>query len=104
MACQAPLSTEFWQEYWYGLPFPSPGDRPDPGIEPRFPSLQADSFPPEPPGKLVAGLKEGVKDDYQDTAELYTHTLYIYTHIVHIMIVHVAHFLVSNSNHQRLNL
>ena len=64
-----------------------------------FPSLQADSFPPEPPGKLVAWLKEGVKDDYQDTAELYTHTLYIYTHIVHIMIVHVAHFLVSNSNH-----
>ena len=39
-------------EYWSGLPFPSPGDLPNPGIEPRFPTLQADSLPPEPPGKL----------------------------------------------------
>ena len=37
------------QEYWSGLPFPSPGDLPDPGIEPRPPSLQADSLPSEPP-------------------------------------------------------
>ena len=37
VACQAPLSMEFFrQEYWSGLPFPSPGDRPNPGIEPRF--------------------------------------------------------------------
>ena len=35
------------QEYWSGLPFPSPGDLPDPGIEPRSPALQADSFPTE---------------------------------------------------------
>ena len=33
------------QEYWTGLPFPSPGDLPDPGIEPVSPTLQADSFP-----------------------------------------------------------
>ena len=39
------------QEYWSGLPFPSPGDLPDPGIEPRSPALQADSLPPEPPRK-----------------------------------------------------
>ena len=39
------------QEYWSGLPFPSPGDLPDPGIEPRSPSLQADALPSEPPGK-----------------------------------------------------
>ena len=32
------------QEYWSGLPFPSPGDLPDPGIEPRFPALQANAF------------------------------------------------------------
>ena len=32
------------QEYWSGLPFPSPGDLPDPGIEPRSPALQADSY------------------------------------------------------------
>ena len=37
------------QEYWSGLPFPSPGDLPDPGIEPRSPALQADSLPSEPP-------------------------------------------------------
>ena len=42
--CQAPLSMGFSeQEYWSGLPFPSPGDLPDPGIEPRSPVLQADS-------------------------------------------------------------
>ena len=39
------------QEYCSGLPFPSPGDLPDPGIEPKSPALQADSLPPEPPGK-----------------------------------------------------
>ena len=38
------------QEYWSGLPFFSPGDRPDPGIELRPPTLQADSLPSEPPG------------------------------------------------------
>ena len=45
-ACQAPLSMGFFrQEYWSGLPFPSPGDIPDLGIEPRSPALQADSLP-----------------------------------------------------------
>ena len=43
-----PLSMEFSrQEYWSGLPFPSPGDLPDPGIEPRSPAWQADSLPSE---------------------------------------------------------
>ena len=41
------------QEYWSGLPFPSPGDLPDPGIEPRSPSLQADTLTSEPPGKPI---------------------------------------------------
>ncbi|CAI9153348.1 unnamed protein product [Rangifer tarandus platyrhynchus] len=41
------------QEYWSGLPFPSPGDLPDPGIEPRSPTLQADASLSEPPGKLA---------------------------------------------------
>ena len=51
----APLSMEFSKhEYWSGLPFPSPGDLPDPGIEPMSPELQADSLPSEPPGKLPA--------------------------------------------------
>ena len=38
-------------EYWSGLPFPSPGDLSDPGVEPRSPTLQADALTSEPPGK-----------------------------------------------------
>ena len=41
------------QEYWSGLPFPSPGDLPNPGIEPRSPALQADALTSEPPGKAI---------------------------------------------------
>ena len=41
------------QKYWSGLPFPSPGDLPDPGIKPRSPALQADALPSEPPGKTL---------------------------------------------------
>ena len=49
---QAPLSMGFSrQEYCSGLPFPSPGDLPNPGIEPRSPALQADDLLSEPPGK-----------------------------------------------------
>ena len=52
VAHQAPLSMEFSrQENWSGLPFPSPGDLPDPGIEPASPALQADSLPTEIQGK-----------------------------------------------------
>ena len=54
VACQAPLSKGFSrQEYWSGLPFSSPGDLPDSGIEPGSPILQADSLPTEPPGKTL---------------------------------------------------
>ena len=57
VACQASLSIEFSrQEYWSWLPFPFPGDLPDPGIEPRFPALQADSLPSEPLGKPIVDL------------------------------------------------
>ena len=41
----------FWQQYWSGLPCPSPGDLPDPGIKPRSPTLQANSLPAEPQEK-----------------------------------------------------
>ena len=52
VAFQDPQSMEFSrQEYWSGLPFPSPGDLPDPGTEPRFPTLQAVALPSESPGK-----------------------------------------------------
>ena len=51
-AYQAPPSMGFpRQEYWSGLPFPSPGDLPNPGIEPRSPALEADALTSEPPGK-----------------------------------------------------
>ena len=51
VAYQAPLSMGLSrQEYWSGLPFPSPGDLPKPGIEPRSPTLQADTLNSEPPG------------------------------------------------------
>ena len=40
------------QEYWSGLSFPSPGDLPDPGIEPRSLALEADALTSEPPGKI----------------------------------------------------
>ena len=54
VAHQASLSIGFpRQEYWSGLPFPSPGDLPDPGIEPRSPTLQVDSLPAELPGESV---------------------------------------------------
>ena len=49
---QASLSMEFsQQEYWTGLPFPAPGDVPNPGVGPGSPALQADSLPSKPPGK-----------------------------------------------------
>ena len=52
VAHEVPLSMGFSrQEYWSGLPFPSPGDLPDPGIEPMSPALQADSLPTELGGK-----------------------------------------------------
>ena len=47
------------QEYWSGLPFPSPGDLPDPGIEPRSPTLEADALRSETPGR-GGGDKLGV--------------------------------------------
>ena len=54
VAHQAPPSMGFSrQEYWSGLPFPAPGDRPNPGIEPGSPALLADALPSEPPGKSL---------------------------------------------------
>ena len=54
MDCSSPRLLCPWgfsrQEYWRGLPCPPPGDRPNPGIEPRSPTLLADSLPSEPPG------------------------------------------------------
>ena len=56
--CQDPLSMGFpRREYWSGLPFPTSGDLPDPGVKPLAPAvdpvLQANSLPAEPPGKSI---------------------------------------------------
>ena len=45
------------QEHWSGLPFPSPGDLPDPGMERKSPALQADALPSEPPGRPPEGSR-----------------------------------------------
>ena len=55
VACQAPPSMGFSrQEYWSGLPFPSPGDLPDPGIEPGSPALESVALTSEPPGNPIS--------------------------------------------------
>ena len=57
VAYQAPPSMGFSRpEYWNGLPFPSPGDLPNPGIDPKSPALSADALPSELPGKLRGKL------------------------------------------------
>ena len=58
---QVPLSLGFpRQERWSGLPFPSPGDLPNPGIEPGSPALEADALTSEPPGKQIRRVNLGV--------------------------------------------
>ena len=60
VACQAPLFMGFSRrEYWNGLPFPSAGDLPDPGIKPGYPAFHADSLPTELGGKMTV-LVRGV--------------------------------------------
>ena len=57
-AYKTPPSMEFSrQEYWSGLPFPSAGDLPEPGIKSGSPALQADTLPSEPPDKLKSNIR-----------------------------------------------
>ena len=79
VACQAPLSMGFSrQEYWSGLPFPSPGDLSHPGIEPRSPTLHADfffyqfSYKGSPP-KLIRALKIGFQTGVPSKKEIPDH-------------------------------
>ena len=73
VAHQAPPSMGFSrQEYRSGLAFPSPGDLPDPGMEPRSPTLQADTLTSEPPGKLRS--KHVYKSSCDDLASALTVT------------------------------
>ena len=72
VAHQALLSMGFSrQEDWSGLSFPSPGDLPDPGIEPRSPASQGDSLPSEPAGKPEIGTK--VSEDHDLSQRCFPH-------------------------------
>ena len=63
------------QECWSGLPFPSPGDLPDPGIEPESPALQADSLQSEPPRNAISALYITIMtEDIRQIKKCYTVT------------------------------
>ena len=81
VAHQTPLSMGFsWQEYWSGLPFPSPGHLPNPRIEPRSPTFQENPLPFEPPGKpLGAGGWGGGLQKKWKRRLMYQHHGSIYT-------------------------
>ena len=84
VARQAPLSMEFpRQEYWSGLPFPSPGDLPDPGIEPASPALAGRFYTTKPPGKphniLYLLFQKKKKMDIIFIC-VYTHIQHMHTH------------------------
>ena len=71
---QAPLSMEFSRhEYWSELPFPCPGDLPNPGIDPVTPALQAESLPFQSPGK--PSVRRGIQDPTTDTRQTETKSL-----------------------------
>ena len=84
VAHQAPPSMGFSrQEYWSGLPFPFPGDLPNPGIKPRSPALQADALTSEPPGKQTVLQMESFRD-YTPflTFSVPTHIMLVVPHII----------------------
>ena len=89
------------QEYWSGLPFPSPGDLTDPGIEPGSPTSQADALPSEPPGKPMTNLESILK--YRDI------TLPTKVHLIKAMVSPVVmygyeNWTIKKAQHQELML
>ena len=74
LAHQAPLPMKLSRlEYWSGYPFPSPGDLPNPGIEPRSPALQADALTSEPPGMRETRVRSLGREDPLEK-EMATHS------------------------------
>ena len=70
MDCSPPPSMGFSrQEYWSGLPFPSPGDLPDPGIKARSPALQADALTSEPPDQSLGAPKLQGQEEGEEPAK-----------------------------------
>ena len=91
IAHQAPLSMKFSrQEYWSGLPFPSPGDLPNPGIKPKFPALLVASLLSEPPRKscIVYGPIVSLTEYYGEIGSEWREK-------GRILIIQLRHFYVS---------
>ena len=77
VACQTPLSMRFSrQEYWSRLPFPFPGDLPNPGIKPRSPALQADSLPLSHLGNSFIYIYINLRG--RNNIYIYIYVIYIY--------------------------
>ena len=92
VAHQVPLSMEFSrQEYWTGLPFPSPGDLPNPEIKPWSPTLQVDSLPSELPGKPTTKRLKSIKTTKKPTIKSFILSIYLSVrlldHSIHINLV-----------------
>ena len=118
VAYQAPPSMGFSrQEYWSGLPFPSPGDLPDPGIKPGPPAFQADALTSEAPGTnrmelwtWMNSTCNTMNDSHQCNTEQkarHKRIIIVWFHLQHIFLVvigYTAQLVVSWFPDQRLNL
>ena len=94
VAHQAPLSLGFFrQQYWSGLPFPTPGDLLNLGIKPMYPALAGEFFTTEPPGKLYISISIVYHRILTIVSKLYSRTL-----LLSILYVTVLHLLTSTSN------
>ena len=99
VAHQAPLSMGFSrQEYWSGLPFTSPGDLPNTGIEPRSPALQADTLTSVPPGKPYLTQMENIYVDrllpilvFRDPKGIMSKRRHLSIHKVHKAVKLISH-------------
>ena len=102
VAHQTPLSMGLpRQEYWNGLPFPSPGHLPDPGIEPvspASPALAGQSFTTEPPGKLLTGAVVCIHCTVHLISRAHLHLL----QVVNVTSVGSSHLLGPSNHHNTL--
>ena len=71
------------QEYWSGLPFPSPGDLPNPGIEPRSHALQAEALTSEPPGKPIINYSHHDIQHIHELIFIMNGSFYLLTTFIH---------------------